>query len=105
MSDAMSFSPSQITVKPGETVRLMPMNRGKVMHEMVLGTAAELKQHSEMMKKHPGMKHSDLHMAHVGPGRSGEIGWQFTEPGEFYFACLVPGHFEAGMVGRILVTQ
>jgi uncharacterized cupredoxin-like copper-binding protein len=105
MSDAMSFTPSLITVKRGETVRLMATNKGKVMHEMVLGTAAELKEHSEMMKQRPDMKHSEPHMAHVSPGKSGEIGWQFTEPGEFYFACLVPGHFEAGMVGRILVND
>ena len=67
---------------------------------MVLGTPEELKAHAELMRKYPEMEHSDANMAHVKPSASGEILWQFTQPGEFRFACLIPGHFEAGMVGR-----
>src|SRR3954466_10970187 len=65
MTDQMRFTPSQITAKRGEIVRFVPVNNGKVMHEMVLGTSAELQQHAEMMKKHPGMKHDAPNMAHV----------------------------------------
>ena len=103
MSDAMRFSPADITVKRGETVKLVATNKGQVLHEMVLGTSDELKKHAEMMKKHPGMEHDEPHMAHVKPGKSGEIVWQFTKAGEFQFACLIPGHFEAGMVGKVTV--
>lgn len=103
MSDSMRFSPARITVRRGETVKLVASNRGQVLHELVLGTADELKKHAEMMKKFPGMEHDEPHMAHVKPGRRGEIVWQFTRPGEFEFACLVPGHFEAGMVGKVTV--
>jgi uncharacterized cupredoxin-like copper-binding protein len=105
MTDQMRFTPSQITVKRGEIVRFVPVNNGKVMHEMVLGTSAELQQHAEMMKKHPGMKHDAPNMAHVAPGANGQIGWQFSNAGEFFYGCLVPGHFDAGMVGRIVVVQ
>jgi len=42
-------------------------------------------------------------MAHVKPGATGEIVWQFTQAGEFQFACLIPGHFEAGMFGKVVV--
>lgn len=101
--DRMRYTPAAITVPQGETVRLIVRNHGKVMHELVLGTMAELKEHAEWMKKHPGMQHDEPYMAHVGPGESGEIVWQFTQPGEFYFGCLIPGHFEAGMIGRIVV--
>jgi uncharacterized cupredoxin-like copper-binding protein len=55
------------------------------------------------MKKYPTMEHADPNMAHVKPGKAGEIVWQFTNPGEFQFACLQPGHFEAGMVGKVVV--
>jgi uncharacterized cupredoxin-like copper-binding protein len=103
MADAMRFTPAQITVKRGETVRLVATNKGQVLHEMVLGTADELKQHAEMMKKFPDMEHDEPHMTHVKPGASGEIVWQFTQAGEFRFACLIPGHFEAGMVGTVTV--
>jgi uncharacterized cupredoxin-like copper-binding protein len=103
MSDAMRFTPADIIVKRGETVKLVATNKGQVLHEMVLGTSDELKKHAEMMKKFPGMEHDEPHMAHVKPGKSGEIVWQFTKAGEFQFACLIPGHFEAGMVGKVTV--
>ena len=103
MADTMRFTPADITVKQGETVKLVATNKGQVMHEMVLGTSEDLKKHAELMRKFPGMEHEEPHMAHVKPGASGEIVWQFTQPGEFQFACLIPGHFEAGMVGKVTV--
>jgi uncharacterized cupredoxin-like copper-binding protein len=104
MVDQMRFLPAHITVKRGEIVRFVPVNKGQVLHEMVLGTMDELKKHAELMRKHPGMEHDELHMAHVAPGKQGEIGWQFTNTGEFFYGCLIPGHFEAGMVGKVSVV-
>ncbi len=103
MSDQMRFTPAEITVKRGETLRFVAHNKGKVLHEMVLGTMDELKEHAELMRKHPGMEHDEPHMAHVNPGKSGEIGWRFTKAGTYYFGCLIPGHFEAGMIGKVIV--
>ncbi len=103
MSDKMRFSPASLTVKQGETVKFVVKNSGKVMHEMVIGTMKELKEHAEMMKKHPTMEHDEPYMAHVAPGKTETMVWQFTKAGEFNFGCLVPGHFEAGMVGKITV--
>jgi uncharacterized cupredoxin-like copper-binding protein len=103
MSDRMRFTPAHLTVRQGDTVRFRVRNTGKVMHEMVLGTLEELKKHAEMMQKHPGMEHDEPWMAHVAPGRTGTMTWQFTKAGEFHFGCLVPGHFEAGMVGKVTV--
>jgi uncharacterized cupredoxin-like copper-binding protein len=104
MSDAMRFTPAELVVKQGETVRFRLKNSGSVMHEMVLGTMQELKEHAEMMKQHPGMHHAEPSMVHVGPGKTGALVWQFTNAGEFHYACLFPGHFEAGMVGSIKVA-
>ena len=104
MTDQMRFHPAEITVKRGEVVRFVPVNKGKVLHEMVLGTMDELKKHAELMRKHPGMEHDEPHMAHVAPGKQGEMGWQFTKAGEFFYGCLIPGHFEAGMVGKVTVN-
>ena len=103
MADTMRFTPAEVTVKRGETVKFVATNKGQVLHEMVIGTAEDLKQHAELMKKFPGMEHDEPHMTHVKPGRRGEIVWRFTKPGEFQFACLIPGHFEAGMVGKVTV--
>ena len=103
MTDNMRFAPKVIQVKLGETVRLVAVNAGKVLHEIVIGTPQELKAHAEMMKKHPGMEHDEPYMAHVDPGQKGTIVWTFNRAGSFEFACLIPGHFEAGMIGRITV--
>ena len=105
MADTMRFTPAEVTVKRGQTVRFVVHNGGKVLHEMVLGTKQAIAEHAELMKKHPGMEHDEPHMIHVGPGKSGEMGWRFTRAGEFFYGCLVAGHFEAGMLGRILVKE
>ena len=102
--DSMRFSPSEIDVKQGETIRFVIRNPDKLMHEMVIGTMQELEEHSELMKKFPDMEHEEPHMAHVAPGKTGEIVWTFNRPGTFHFACLIAGHLEAGMVGKIIVS-
>ncbi|HRO59924.1 MAG TPA: cupredoxin family protein [Burkholderiaceae bacterium] len=103
MTDNMRFTPAVLTVNRGETVRLKVVNKGQLLHELVLGTPEELDKHSEAMRKHPGMEHDEPQMVHVQPGDQAEVVWQFSEPGEFQFGCLLPGHFEAGMVGRVVV--
>lgn len=105
MSDRMRFSPAETTVREGETIRFVVTNKGKMLHEMVIGTMHELKAHADLMEKHPGMEHDEPYMAHVKAGEMQELVWQFTKGGEFYFACLIPGHFEAGMLGKIKVSQ
>jgi uncharacterized cupredoxin-like copper-binding protein len=103
MSDNMRFTPAHIVVRRGETVRVVAANKGQVLHELVLGTEEALKEHAALMKKFPEMEHDEPHMTHVKPGQRGDVIWQFTRAGEFHFACLVPGHFEAGMVGKVTV--
>jgi uncharacterized cupredoxin-like copper-binding protein len=104
MQDTMRFTPAEITVARGEAVRFVAANKGQVEHEMVLGTLDELKKHAQAMKESPGMAHDEPHMIHVAPGKTGELGWRFTRAGTFYYGCLVPGHFEAGMMGKVVVT-
>jgi uncharacterized cupredoxin-like copper-binding protein len=104
MTDNMRFDPSQIKVKQGETIRFITKNDGKIMHEMVVGTMKHLKEHAEQMKTFPGMEHDEPYMAHVAPGKTEEIIWQFSKAGDFYFACLIAGHFDAGMIGKVKVN-
>jgi uncharacterized cupredoxin-like copper-binding protein len=104
MADNMRFTPDRMEVRLGETIRFVVRNTGKVMHEFVIGTKAENAKHAEWMVKFPNMEHDEPYMAHVPPGKTGEIVWTFNRAGEFEFACLIAGHFQAGMVGTILVT-
>jgi uncharacterized cupredoxin-like copper-binding protein len=103
MSDRMRFSPAVLTIRRGETLRLVAHNNGKVLHELILGTEDELAKHAELMRKFPDMEHDEPHMVHVKPGHTEDMVWTFNQPGEFRFACLIPGHYEAGMVGKIIV--
>jgi uncharacterized cupredoxin-like copper-binding protein len=100
----MRFTPALMDVRQGETVRFVLHNDGQTLHEFVIGTRQELEQHAALMKKFPGMEHDEPYMAHVAPGKSGQIVWTFNRAGDFDFACLIAGHFDAGMVGRIKVT-
>ena len=104
MTDAMRFSPASIDAKQGETIRFIVKNSGKVKHELVLGTEKELKEHYELMKKNPEMEHDDANMITVAPGKSGEVIWRFTKSGKVDFACLQPGHYDAGMKGLVNVA-
>ena len=103
MSDNMRFTPDKLEVKQGETVKLAIKNNGKVMHEFVLGTKKELDEHAALMVKFPTMEHEEPYMAHVGPGKTGQIVWNFNRAGSFDFACLIAGHYPAGMVGKVAV--
>ncbi len=104
MSDAMRYSLASVSVKTNETIRFVLKNEGKLKHEMVLGTIDELKAHAALMLKFPEMEHADPNQASVEPGKTAELIWQFTKPGTFDFACLQPGHYEAGMKGQVIVV-
>ncbi len=103
MGDAPHSMSGDIVVKRGETVRFLVRNDGRIMHEMVIGSMKELKEHAELMRRFPNMEHDEPYMAHVAPGKQGEVVWQFTRAGEFHYACLMPGHMEAGMIAKITV--
>ena len=103
MTDHMRFTPDHLQVKEGETIRFVHRNDGKMLHEFVIGTRAELNEHAALMAKFPGMEHDEPYMAHIAPGQREEMIWTFNRAGEFDFACLIAGHYQAGMVGTIQV--
>lgn len=104
MDDNMRFTPDKLSFRQGETVRFVIRNKGKMLHELVIGTKKELDEHAALMLKFPAMEHDEPYMAHVGAGKRGDIIWTFNRPGEFDFACLIAGHYQAGMVGKISVA-
>jgi uncharacterized cupredoxin-like copper-binding protein len=104
MTDNMRFTPAAIDVKQGETIRFTVRNQGSMLHELVLGTAAELQRHAALMKKFPNMEHDEPHMLHVPAGETANMVWRFNRPGTFKFACLIAGHYESGMIGSVTVS-
>jgi uncharacterized cupredoxin-like copper-binding protein len=106
MSDSdgtMKFAPEKLDVKKGEQVRFVIQNKGALKHEFTLASVKDNDKHAEMMKKFPDMEHDDPNAKSVDPGKTAEIVWRFTKAGTFEFACLIPGHREAGMHGTVTV--
>jgi uncharacterized cupredoxin-like copper-binding protein len=103
MDDNMRFTPDQFTFEAGETVRFVVQNNGKIPHEFVIGSMSELQEHAEMMRAMPAMQHAESNMVTLEPRAQGEVVWHFDEAGTVDFACLIPGHLEAGMKGSITV--
>jgi len=104
MDDTMRFAPNRVQVRAGDTVRFQIRNAGKIAHEMVIGSLDDLKAHAAEMRQMPGMQHEDPNMITLEPGTSGELIWTFDQVGTVDFACLIPGHLEAGMTGQVEVS-
>lgn len=127
----MSFSPDSVEVKAGETVRFVLINKGQLLHEFNLGDAAMHAHHQQEMldmlksgqltptalKPMPmdhgamghgamaGMKHDDPNSVLVEPGKTGELTWTFSAADKLEFACNIPGHYQAGMVGTLKIDR
>jgi len=106
MSDSdgtMRFSPDRLNVKKGEPVRFVIQNKGELKHEFTLASVEDNNKHAALMQKYPDMEHDDPNAKSVDPGKTAEILWRFSKSGTFEFACLIPGHREAGMHGTVAV--
>jgi uncharacterized cupredoxin-like copper-binding protein len=99
----MLFDPTVVEIHVGEQVRFEIFNEGSWNHEFVLATQAANRKHAELMKKFPDMEHADPNAVRLSPFASGAILWKFTKRGAFEYACLIPGHLEAGMHGEVIV--
>jgi uncharacterized cupredoxin-like copper-binding protein len=99
----MLFNPDRVEVKRGEQVKFVLRNSGKVEHEFMLDSVANNAKHKIAMEKNPDMEHDDPNGKRLTPSGSSEIVWRFTKAGTFEFACLIPGHYESGMHGTVVV--
>ena len=99
----MLFVPARLEVKKGEQVKFVLRNNGELDHEFVLASTSDNLRHAEEMKAHPSMVHAEPNGRQLAPNKTGEMVWRFSKAGEFEYACLIPGHREAGMTGIIVV--
>jgi uncharacterized cupredoxin-like copper-binding protein len=97
------FKPAMVEVRRGEQIRFEIFNEGTEDHEFMLATEAANRKHAELMKRFPDMQHEDPNAVRLSPFASGSILWKFTTAGTFEYACLIPGHREAGMYGTVTV--
>jgi uncharacterized cupredoxin-like copper-binding protein len=109
MDDQMRFTPATLEVQAGETIRFVVHNAGQTAHEMVLGEPQEIAAHAQAMKAAESSG-QDSHHSHgtgmaitVGAGQTGELVVSFPSAMTLQMACLIPGHYEAGMRGTLKV--
>ncbi len=98
------FSPSEINVKKGETIRFVVRNMGRMKHKMVIDTIKNLKEHAKMMRQDADAIPGGTNQVILSPTETKELVWQFTHAGVVDFACPFPGHFK-GMRGKIIVEN
>ena len=104
-----SFTPDHLQVKKGETVRFVVTNTSSIDHDFTLGdTATQTAHRKEMMDAmaagHEPHQHNGGNAITVKPGTTLKLGWRFTKAGTFEYDCNIPGHFESGMHGNVVVT-
>lgn len=99
----MLFAPARLEIKKGDQIKFVLRNNGELDHEFVLANTIENLKHAEAMRKNLDMAHEEPNGRQLAPKKASEIFWKFTKAGEFEYACLIPGHREAGMTGTIVV--
>lgn len=104
--DTMTFSPSTIEVREGETIRFVVKNVGKLQHSFTLGTPSDQRMHEDEMKEMPmdmmaGHMDDEPNGVVVPPGETRSLTWRFSGSSSVQFACHIPGHYPAGMTGAI----
>ena len=100
----MIFKPNFLKFEIGQTVKINLINKGELQHEFVMDTEDGILKHKIEMENMPDMDHNDHNSLRLNPNEKGEILWTFSNSGVFEFACLIPGHYEAGMHGKLLVN-
>ena len=103
--DTMRYDKENIQAKPGETIRFVVTNTGKIGHEFAIGTREEQLEHAKMMANMPDMKHEEGNAVSLEPGETRELIWQFGKAGAVEIACHLPGHYEAGMKARVNIKK
>lgn len=103
-SGTMTYSHNRIEVKKGEQIRFVITNTGELAHEFLLDSIENNAHHKIEMQKNPEMEHDEPNGTRLQPTKTSEILWRFDKEGIFEFACLIPGHYESGMHGIVVVT-
>ena len=102
-SGYMLFEPDAIKIERGSVVRFSISNTGALDHEFFLGSFDEVAKHQQWMREHPDMPHDSANAVTIPSGQNAELIWEFSDVTSLEFACLIPGHREAGMWGVIIV--
>lgn len=113
----ISFEPSTLTLDAGEHVTIRVVNRANAEHEFMIGRVAhptgggfqeDLLEGVKVdikgsMSDMPAMGHGGFGVR-VAAGKTAEASFEVPlKAGQYEFGCFVPGHYEAGMKGILVI--
>jgi azurin len=116
-NDEMKFSLSEITAKPGELITVRLKNVG-TLPKIAMGhnfvtlkasadpvaftNAAATARDTDFI---PAAKKDDIiaHTSLTGPGETAEVTFKAPAAGTYPYLCSFPGHYAAGMRGKLIV--
>ena len=119
------FEPKEIKIKKNETIRFLITNYGELVHEfniatremhlnhqdemmkmmeygILLGDKIDKQKMKELSKKDHSLAHSHKNSLLLEPNQSGELIWKFSKDIVLEAACNVPGHYDSGMITKII---
>ena len=102
-SDLMKFSKEKIVVSEGEKIKFVVSNNGKINHEFTIGTIDEINSHHKKMTNMPNMTHNSPNSITISPNSKKELFWSFKKVKNIRIACLINGHYQAGMFLDVIV--
>lgn len=96
------FSPSEVRVRPGTTVRFVVVNLDPIGHELIIGDTGVHQRHATGTEAHHGDRPGEVSVA---PNSTAETTFTFgRDTGPVAFGCHLPGHWAYGMHGMIAVA-
>jgi len=70
-----------------------------------LGDQNAQDEHEAEMAEMSGMAHDEPNVVTIPAGGTAELTWRFGEDGTVLIGCHQPGHYAAGMTGRITIEE
>lgn len=109
-----AFEPASLTVAAGETIEFVVTNEGVVPHEFRLSNAHRIEEHIASGHEDHGDEGEGGHhegdadvVIEVEAGATDTVTVTFPEDATIFteIACLLPGHYEAGMKGEVTYSS
>ena len=119
------YEPSEFKINKNQTIKFIVYNYGELVHEfniatkkmhfkhqpemmkmvvneIIVGGKIDKNKMKEMSKTDHSMSHSHSNSVLLEPNQSAELVWKFNTDSSLEAACNIPGHYESGMVAKII---
>ena len=100
----IAFAPTALDVRAGEKVRFVFKNTGQVAHDAFIGDAAAHEEHEKELRSGHGDHGRGSNAVTVKPGKTAQLTYTFSQPGQLLLGCHQPGHYTGGMKATVNIA-